>query len=98
MRNQIEQEFADSVEWRINDPEPLSIEEMVRLAVSGFKTCKHRCWSRTVSGSYACRCIRETFPGPEDYRTYLVARNYYIEKSITRSIMTTIEEGEIKCI
>ena len=85
-----EHEEDEAKEWlRGNSTEGIGIDDFVEIVCRGHSTCEGNCISRDICGEEACVCIRTVFPTPEHYETYKLARAFYIENLVIRSVAGT---------
>tara|TARA_B100000214_G_scaffold346758_1_gene297604 strand:+ start:105 stop:416 length:312 start_codon:yes stop_codon:yes gene_type:complete len=55
----------------------LDDESMAELAQNGMKYCEGYCPSKKYTGEDRCRCVREIFPSPKEYKRYQEARSLF---------------------
>lgn len=75
-----ESEEREAQLWELGESDSsITVEDIIYLVETGFKTCEDFCESRYFAGEGRCSCIRETFPTPEHYKLYERLRKDYGE-------------------
>ena len=59
------------------DAGTLDDESMAELAQNGMTYCEGYCPSKKYTGEDRCRCIRDIFPSPKEYKRYQEARSLF---------------------
>ena len=81
------QEEEEAKTWlRGESTDGIEIDDFVEIVCRGHGTCEDSCLSKSICGEDACACIRSVFPTPELYETYKLARAFYIENLVIRTV------------
>mgnify|MGYP001167667936 FL=1 len=91
-----DQRLADLWESGV-DAGTLDDESMAELAQNGFKYCEGYCPSKKYTGEERCRCVREIFPSPKEYKRYQEARSLFeklLQLGLIAKALSTDRNGD----